>query len=134
MTALQLRTPTLENRDHVHGVAVKALVRVLAAWKVGAEASAFLAGVPSTRTWARMKSGTWAGSLTQDQFMRASAIVGVYKSLHLYFGDTLADSWVLLPNSGPLFRGLTPCQYMVDGGLPAILEVREYIDAVRGGM
>ena len=66
--------------------------------------------------------------------MRASALIGLYKGLHLYFGDELADRWVKLPNSGPLFEGLAPVDFMQQGGLPAIMNVREYIDAVRGGL
>jgi hypothetical protein len=66
--------------------------------------------------------------------MRASGLVGVYKGLHLYFSDELADQWVQMPNQGKLFNGSIPAAFMVSGGLPAILRVREYIDALRGGM
>ena len=114
-------------------VAVKALTRVFKAWKLGVERSAKLAGV-SERTWARMQSGTWAGTLRQDQTLRASALVGLYKGLHLYFGPDLADTWVSLRNRGPLFGGSAPVDFMVAGGLPAIGNARDYVDAVRGGL
>jgi Protein of unknown function (DUF2384) len=39
-----------------------------------------------------------------------------------------------LPNRGPLFQGQTPIGFMETGGLPAIIQVRGYIDAVRGGV
>ena len=114
-------------------VAVKALVRVFKAWTINAGRSAKLAGV-SERTWTRMVSGTWSGSLSQDQLLRASALVGLYKGLHLYFGDDLADTWVSLPNRGPLFQANSPVDFMTAGGLPAIMETRDYVDAVRGGL
>jgi uncharacterized protein (DUF2384 family) len=114
-------------------IAVKAVVRVCKAWRALAPESARLAGV-SERTWSRMKGEDWCGALSVDQKFRASAIVGLYKGLHLYFGDDLADKWPRMRNRGPLFQGDTPVEYMVKGGLPAILAVREYIDAVRGGL
>ena len=112
-------------------VAVKALVRVFKAWPINAGRSAKLAGV-SERTWTRMVSGTWSGSLSQDQLLRASALVRLYKGLHLYFGADLADTWVSLPDRGPLFQVASPVGFMTAGGLPAIMATRDYLDAFRG--
>lgn len=114
-------------------VAVKALRRVFAAWGVPGADAAHLAGV-SERTWSRMKAEAWSGKLDADCLTRASALIGLYKALHLYFGDELADRWPRLPNRGPLFGGLTPVAHMIEGGLPAILATRDYVDALRGGM
>ena len=121
------------NSGSLDATAIKALSRLFAAWKINANDCAALAGV-SPRTWARMKSGDWSGALTQDQRMRASGLVGIYKGLHLYFSDGLADKWVKLPNQGAPFAGNTPAAFMLAGGLPAILRVRNQIDALRGGM
>lgn len=117
----------------VNKVAVKALARVFKAWRVNAAAAAALAGV-SERTLTRMRSPDWAGSLNQDQLMRASALIGLYKGLHLYFEDDLADKWPKMLNRGPLFRGSAPVEFMQKGGLPAIINAREYVDAIRGGL
>ena len=72
--------------------------------------------------------------LSQDQLTRVSALVGVYKGLHLLFADETADEWARRPNRGPLFDRETPVQAMIEGGIPRMLEVRRYIDAVRGGL
>jgi uncharacterized protein (DUF2384 family) len=114
-------------------VTVAALARVLAAWRVGTQTGAKLAGL-SGRTWIRRKGKDWDGSLTQDELMRASALIGLYKGLHIYFGDDLADKWPRMANRGPLFGGASPVDFMVAGGLPAIIAAREYVDALRGGM
>jgi hypothetical protein len=121
------------SQDRVDIVAIIALVRALKAWRANAQESATLVAV-SERTWARMKSEDWNGELSQDQRLRASALIGLYKGLHLYFGDALADKWVKMPNQGPLFRGQSPMQYILAGALPAMMETREYVDAVRGGL
>jgi hypothetical protein len=66
--------------------------------------------------------------------MRVSAMVGIYKGLHLLFADDMADRWIRLRNSGPLFANLTPIEAMQDGGIPGMIEIRRYIDALRGGL
>ncbi len=125
------RVPSSDD-GRIDDVAVKSMGRLFAAWKVSVADAAVLAGV-SERTWSRMKAGN-VSALNQDQRMRASGLVGVYKGLHLYFSDALADRWVRLANQGALFGGMTPLAFMIEGGLPAILRVRAEIDALRGGM
>ena len=125
----------LEQRDsgRIAGVAAKAYARVIAAWKLKNEDAAELIAV-SPRTWSRMKSQNWSGDLSKDQLLRVSAITGLYKALHLYFADELADKWIALDNTGPIFAGRAPTERMIDGGLPAIMETRDYVDALRGGV
>lgn len=118
--------------DRVASVAAKAYARIVDAWGLNNQVAAGLIAV-SPRTWARMKTGEWTGRLNRDQLMRVSAITGLYKALHLYFSDALADRWVRLRNSGPMFAGREPVETMIEGGLPAIMETRNYVDALRGG-
>ena len=46
----------------------------------------------------------------------------------------MADRWVGLRNRGPMFAGRAPLEAMVEGGLPVIMETRDYVDALRGGL
>ena len=121
------------DRRRLTGPAVKAVVRCLAAWQGSNAEGAALLGV-SQSTWDRMKAGRWDGSLSQDQLTRASALIGVFKGLHLLFADAMADRWPRLPNRGPIFNHQTPLQAMIAGGIPRMLETRAYIDALRGGL
>ena len=118
--------------DQVAGVAAKAYARIAELWGLNNTVAAELIAV-SPRTWARIKTGRWTGMLKRDQLMRVSTVTGLYKALHLYFSDALADRWVKLANNGPLFSGRTPSEFMVEGGLPAMIETRNYVDALRGG-
>ena len=88
----------------------------------------------SASTLDRIKRGSWDGELTQDQLTRVSALVGIYKGLHLLFADDMADRWPRLKNNGPLFSRSTPIDAMIEGGIPYMIEVRRYVDAVRGGL
>ena len=128
------QAPGLEafDKGQVASVAAKAYARIAAAWKLNNAVSAELISV-SPRTWARMKTGDWNGKLNRDQLMRISAITGLYKALHLYFSDGLADRWAQLANAGPLFGNRSPVEIMIEGGLPAMIDTRTYVDALRGG-
>jgi uncharacterized protein (DUF2384 family) len=120
------------DRTRLSEVALKAFLALINAWDLSnAEASALL-GV-SASTLDRMKRGS-RPTLSQDQLTRVSALVGVYKGLHLLFADETADEWARRPNSGPLFERETPIGAMIEGGIPRMLEVRRYVDAVRGGL
>lgn len=128
-------TPGLSayDADRVAAVAVKAYARIAEAWALKNETAAELVGA-SERTWARMKKPGWAGRLSKDQMLRVSALSGLYKALHLYFSDALADTWISLENAGPYFGGRPPLDIMLRGGLPAIMDTRDYVDALRGGV
>ena len=114
-------------------VALKAFARIADAWTLTLREAAGLADM-SESTWKRARKPGFAGDLTRDQMLRLSALTGLYKSLELYFNQPISTEWVKLPNSGPEFDGAKPCDVMIAGGLPKILRVRGYVDALRGGV
>jgi antitoxin Xre/MbcA/ParS-like protein len=113
-------------------VGLKAFARIADAWSLTLREAAMLADM-SESTWKRAKRPGFAGDLTHDQMLRLSALVGLYKSLELYFNEPISRQWVKLPNKGPEFDGARPVDAMIAGGLPKILRVRGYLDALRGG-
>ena len=121
------------DRERLTAVAVKAYRALAARWNLTNVEAAALLGV-SQSTWDRIKRGSWDQALSQDQLTRVSAAVGVFKGLSLMFADDMADRWPRLPNRGPLFERRTPIEVMIEGGIPRMLEVRRYVDAVRGGL
>jgi hypothetical protein len=123
------RRPTAETA----AIALKAFKRIVEEWNLKGQEAAALADMSET-TWKRVKSGRFSGELTHDQLLRLSALIGLYKSLELYLDPPLSREWVKLPNNGPEFDGAVPLDVMVEGGLPKILRVRGYVDALRGGL
>ena len=121
------------DRDRLARAGLRAFRRLAEAWHLTGQQASALLGV-STSTWERLKASDKAASLSQDQMTRISALVGVYKALHLLIADGAADRWPKLANSGPLFNRLTPVEAMIAGGIPVMLDVRRYVDAVRGGL
>lgn len=120
------------DRARLSEVALKAFLGLMRAWDLSNAEAAALLGV-SASTLDRMKRG-YRPTLSQDQLTRVSALVGVYKGLHLLFADETADEWTRRPNRGPLFDRESPIEAMIEGGIPRMLEVRRYVDAVRGGL
>lgn len=116
----------------INAVALKAYARVAESWALSLKEAAGLADM-SDSTWKRAKKLDFAGELTKDQILRLSAVIGIYKSLELYFSEPLSRSWFTRPNSGPLFGGFRPIDTAIEGGLPQILAIRTYLDALRGG-
>lgn len=130
-----LQTFALESdRVRLSGTALRAFRALAERWGLSNAEAASLLGV-SGSTWDRIKrGGRGTGALSQDQLTRISALTGIFKGLHLLFADDMADRWPRLPNSGPIFGGQAPIRAMIEGGIPTMIEVRRYIDAVRGGL
>lgn len=122
-----------EDRKRLTDAAVRAVLRLVAAWNGSNAEGAAMLGV-SESTWDRMKATKWDGTLSQDQLTRASALIGIFKGLHLLFADEMADRWPQLVNRAPVFDRRSPVEAMIEGGIPAMLETRQYIDALRGGL
>ncbi len=128
---MQIAAKTREPAE-INAVALKAYARVADAWSLSQKEAAGLADM-SESTWKRAKKPGFTGELTKDQLLRLSAVIGIYKSLELYFSEQIARTWVTRPNTGPLFSGARPVDTVIEGGLPQILAVRTYLDALRGG-
>jgi predicted DNA-binding protein (UPF0251 family) len=121
------------DRARLTPAALEAMRGLVTAWRLTGDEAAALLGV-SPSTWDRIRGGAWRQVLSQDQLTRASALVGIYKGLHLLFADGMADRWPRLANRGPLFAGRTPIATMIEGGIPEMIEVRRHVDALRGGL
>jgi hypothetical protein len=117
----------------VQAVALKAFGRIADAWSLTGREAAALADM-SDSTWKRARKPGFSGELSRDQMLRLGAIVGLYKALQLYFNPPIASEWVRLANRGPEFEGRRPVDAMIEGGLPKIVRVRTYVDALRGGV
>lgn len=120
-------------RAELTPAALEAFLRLADIWRLTSRQASALVG-ESERTWFRIKAKQWPGVLSQDALTRISALIGIYKALHLLFSAPLADEWVRRPNSETLFAGVSPLETMIREGIPAMLRTRAYVDALRGGL
>lgn len=118
-------------RRRLSGTAIKAVVRLIAAWQADERQGAALLAV-SPNVWRLMQAGTWKGTLSQDQLTRASVLIGIYRTLHRLFANDMADRWPGLVNHGPRFGGQSPIAAMIAGGIPLMLATRRHLEDLRG--
>ncbi len=119
-------------REGLTPVAIKAVSRIADAWGLTASQTSRLLSL-NERTWYRLRDNP-TKPLNQDTLMRISALVGIYKGLRLLFSEPLVNTWPTRPNENPLFAKSAPIDAMIKGGIPMMLRVRGYIDALRGGL
>jgi hypothetical protein len=112
--------------------AVKAFMKLRDLWQLRDEDARQLLGGISNGAFYELKRKPRA-SLDQDRLTRISILTGIFKGLNILYSKKLADRWVQLPNDNPMFEGAAPLSYMMKGGLPAMLRVRQLLDARRGG-
>jgi hypothetical protein len=103
----------------------KAFGRLMAIWKVPAEQSRELLGFPKDASLTEIDGAL----LSEEQLKRISYLIGIYEALHILFRDALADRWGRLPNDNVMFGGQKPLDYMAQGGIEALRNVRKLIDA-----
>ena len=119
-------------RERLSGPALQAFFNLTAKWKVRDEDARALLGGVTNGPFYEMKRDP-RRTLDVDRLTRISYLIGIFKALRILHSDKLADEWVRLPNTHPIFAGQTPLAYMIRGGLPAMQMVRRLLDARRAG-
>jgi hypothetical protein len=119
-------------RERLSRSALRGFFRIVERWKLRDEDARELLGGVSSSTYYEWKKNP-DRVLEVDRITRVSYLVGIYKALHILYGEKLADEWVHLPNTNAIFGGGTPLAYMIGGGLLTIQTVRKLLDARRGG-
>lgn len=113
--------------------AMRTFLNIATEWQLSVKDQQALLGWPANSTFFKYKTGN-VSTLPYDTLIRISLVLGIYKALHILFpDDQLADSWIKLPNTNPLFGGRPPLGLIVDNGMDALYQVRRLLDGRRGG-
>jgi hypothetical protein len=111
-------------------VALSVFFNITKAWKLKAKEQRILLGQPSESTFFNWKKGN-ASSISKDTLERVSYIMGIYKALGMLFTlRSQADSWIKRPNKA--FNDQSALEYMLNGSMINLNEIRRYLDAQRG--
>ena len=121
-----------EERERLSAPALKAFFNIMARWKVRDEDARALIGGVTNGPFYEMKRDP-DRVLDTDRLTRVSYLIGIFKALNILHAQPLADEWIHLPNTNPIFAGRTPLDYMMRGGIPAMQTVRRLVDARRAG-
>jgi hypothetical protein len=118
-------------REKLSPAAINAFLKLAKRWGVKDEEARQLLGGVSAGTFYGLKRGT-PKTLDQDQLTRVSLLLGIFKALAIIFPPGLATVWPSRANDNVIFHGSTPLSYIVAGGIPAMMLVRQLLDARRG--
>ena len=116
------------NPCYIAKVAAKVCAGIVKAWRLDDSDAEKMLAIDSS-AWVRIKNEKWNGLFDEEQLMRISAVIALYKALHSCFNNDLADRWIKRPNTGSIFSGRKPIDIMIEGGLPAMLKTRRYLIA-----
>jgi uncharacterized protein (DUF2384 family) len=123
-----------EERRRLSSVALKAFFNIVKHWQIRDEdARALLGGISNGGYYQLKRHAGTLRPMEQDRLVRISYLIGIFKALNILYGQRLADQWMQLPNTNPIFAGISPLEYIVRGGTPAMDVVRRLLDARRGG-
>lgn len=122
----------LKETESLSGPGLRTFLNISSAWGLSNDEMRALLGHPSESTFYQYKAGK-CGTLSYDTLTRISLLIGIYKALHILYPDeSLADSWVRLPNRNPLFGGRPAIELMTLAGLDGLFQVRRLLDGRRG--
>ncbi|HEY7862599.1 MAG TPA: antitoxin Xre-like helix-turn-helix domain-containing protein [Thermoanaerobaculia bacterium] len=122
-----------EIRRRLSPTALKAFFRIADRWSLRDQDARDLLGGVSHGAFYEMKKSS-DRILDTDMLTRLSLLIGIYKALNVLYSEKLADAWIQLPNTNPLFSGRPPLASMIAGGIPAMQTIRRLLDARRGGV
>jgi hypothetical protein len=134
LNALKPSADSRRDREQVKRLsapAIRSFFLLAESWQLSVGEQIALLGHPAESTYFKYKAER-DGTLSFDTLTRISLLLGIYKALHiLYPDDALADRWIKLPNSNPLFGG-KPALDLMMSGMDGLYQVRRLLDGRRG--
>jgi uncharacterized protein (DUF2384 family) len=129
---MALQTQAQQSFDHrdIARVATSTFFNIMEKWSVKNDHQKVLLGQPSNGTFYTWKKSQVV-KLPHDTLERISYVMGIYKSLAIIFTNkTQANDWINKPNER--FDGKSALEYMLNGSIIHLADVRRYLDAQRG--
>ena len=74
-------------------------------------------------------------TLDIDVLTRISAVLGIHQALGIFHGSEAEGiAWLRGPHRATVFGGRPPLELITSGSQDALLTVRRFLDAARGGL
>jgi hypothetical protein len=124
-------------RHQLSGPGLRTFLNIADEWRLSEQERLRVLGFPARSTFhvwvAKVRQGNDI-TLSADELIRISAVLGIYKDLKIIFSrDEDAVRWLRSPNTGPVFGGQAPLALITSGTQDALMLSRRYLDAWRGG-
>lgn len=112
--------------ERLRSTAVRILDRLSQAWNLSEEEEGGLIG---SEAGAVLRWREKPEEAPNSAVARISALLGIFRAINTLLPQaTSADGWIRRPNQAPLFGGRSALSLMIEGGLPAMRQVRQYLD------
>jgi hypothetical protein len=130
----QARAEALADDPRVVAAAMRAFFAVADRWELTAEQARRLLGAPAERTYYSWKR-EGVERISPDALMRISYVLGIAALLERLFAGApeRAQGWMRRPNTSPLTAGRSALDFVLDGGLVALDELRSWLQTDAGG-
>ncbi len=122
---LTLRT-TFKNSDVAR--VFPGIVKILNIWKCTDNDKSMILGLESEEAFLTMHSDPERHTFSDDQILRMSYILNIYRTLHNFFSNPESqNNWVNKPNKAAIFKGKPAIELMKSGGLSGLAAVAHYL-------
>ncbi|BCH20782.1 antitoxin Xre/MbcA/ParS toxin-binding domain-containing protein [Mesorhizobium sp. L-8-3] len=126
------------NRKRLSAPGLRTFLAIADLWSLNEEERRLVLGYPSRSTyhnWAKLAREHREFTLDVDTLTRISAVLGIHQALGILYGtEPEGVAWLRGPNSATVFGGNPPLALVTSGSLDALLTVRRFVDAARGGI
>jgi hypothetical protein len=127
-----------EKRREVSGPGLRTFITLANLWRLNEEQRRRILGYPARSTyqnWVKNVQEHREITLDYDVLIRISAVLGIYQALRILFNtEEEGIAWLREPHHATVFGGHPPLNLMTSGPQDAILTVRRFLDAARGGL
>jgi hypothetical protein len=126
------------SRRRLSGPALRTFLAVADLWDLSEDERRAILGFPprsTFHTWAKAAREHRDITLDVDVLTRISAVLGIHQALQILNAkepDGLA--WLRRPHRALVFGGRPPLELITSGWQDALITVRRFLDAARGGL
>lgn len=126
------------NRRRLSGPGLRTFLAIADLWGLNEEQRRLILGYPPRSTyhsWVRAVREHRDITLDIDVLTRISAVLGIHQALGILHGsEGEGIAWLRGPHRATVFGGRPPLELITSGSQDALLTVRRFLDAARGGL
>jgi hypothetical protein len=126
------------NRRRLSGPGLRTFLTIADLWGLNEEQRRLILGYPPRSTyhsWVRAVREHRDITLDIDVLTRISAVLGIHQALGILHGSEAEGiAWLRGPHGATVFGGRPPLELITSGSQDALLTVRRFLDAARGGL
>jgi hypothetical protein len=126
------------NRRRLSGPGLRTFLAIADLWALAEDERRAVLGFPprsTYHTWTKAVREHRDITLDVDALTRVSAVLGIHQALQI-LNSVEADgiAWLRRPHRSVVFGGRPPLELITSGSQDALMTVRRFLDAARGGL